>query len=1004
MSSFFERQQAMNQKWQERFPLVNIRSDFQAEPQHLSKSTPVHGSRTFKVRRELPKKDEMTYEDANIPEPMKKQIRRKQIVTTTPEARKEYFKEIEDYNRSIREAKAEIDDYNRKVREWNEKRIYYDTVTTKGVVGYEKEFVTPARTEIKSQDLGFSFFPRTLVTERTIEDPKYYRPITEGKIEAFDPYKGLSWEERTKTWIDKTISKWESEKQDTPVLPQTARSFGAIGLGFGKRFFDVTKFAQKYFGRESVVRTGEKLAQFGIEAKTDLEKKVFTRDDRKPALSVFQYGELTSNIPAGSGFLYGLKRTPEAWLGERIFDFTAIGVTKSTIIKSMQPKPIGKPEMQFISRDTIYHGKPATEVMFKTSKPARFTSWGDTTVTDFTTVKGKVTPIKTATITGKQYVIEVPPINKDVMKDTIIPEPRTNIWGQKLLTTPDKTIQVADAPYQKGVYKVFGQQQIKVTGQPTDIQFFDEPVFTAFRERQLSSGIRQVAGIDRLTQKEFGYFIVEKPASVTLPKTPLKNIKLDVPIKGDYDPVRIFLGQTDDMKFVGAEMVKSQTPTFTQGGFAKFYKPLVKPPAIPQALPSITTKPEVVLRVDFKKLTTLDPKLVSRDATPTIIDLFKSKPESFVQTTTQKTIDIAPVKIFDAGKKDVSFEKMMGRGTSTSINISQDTSKMVAQANIISARPSMTYSKIIPMQRTIQRTSLQPELLFEEPSLSFINKQPQISFAGSQLSAGYEKLKFKQPKLKMGFETKNLNDILKTNILLQQQKIKLDPIAITMPKITTMSLLRQEQLQKQQLIQKQQLKLAPISITIPKTVVITSLRQEQLTRQQLIQKQQLKTTTTTTPISKFAFTPFKFTTPTIPLKIKIPFLPIPKLSGKPVDVISTKEKRPAYNTYVKEKGQWLKANKSNEKNCINTAIKLGAKITDHTVARSFKVKKASGFAKNIKATRPNLQKFYQPSKSRKPSLAGAYIEKSKYAIDTVGELQGITAKGWIARRKKKGLI
>ena len=116
------------------------------------------------------------------------------------------------------------------------------------------------------------------------------------------------------------------------------------------------------------------------------------------------------------------------------------------------------------------------------------------------------------------------------------------------------------------------------------------------------------------------------------------------------------------------------------------------------------------------------------------------------------------------------------------------------------------------------------------------------------------------------------------------------------------------------------------------------------------------------------------------------------------------EDRP-YDTFVLHKGNWIKANKSNEKNNYYGALKLGADITDNSSARSFKIKPTTGKVTNYYPYQPQLIKFYQPSKTGKPKLTTAFIEKTKYLIDTQGERQQITAKGIIAnRRKNKGVF
>jgi len=98
---------------------------------------------------------------------------------------------------------------------------------------------------------------------------------------------------------------------------------------------------------------------------------------------------------------------------------------------------------------------------------------------------------------------------------------------------------------------------------------------------------------------------------------------------------------------------------------------------------------------------------------------------------------------------------------------------------------------------------------------------------------------------------------------------------------------------------------------------------------------------------------------------------------------------PAYDVYIRVGNNWV--NKTQGKRNIYSAIEYGSDIVDNTVTKSFKIKKGTGRANIFKYNLPyNINKFYTPSKTRSAKLTGAYIEKNKYAIDTVGEKQGLS--------------
>ena len=86
---------------------------------------------------------------------------------------------------------------------------------------------------------------------------------------------------------------------------------------------------------------------------------------------------------------------------------------------------------------------------------------------------------------------------------------------------------------------------------------------------------------------------------------------------------------------------------------------------------------------------------------------------------------------------------------------------------------------------------------------------------------------------------------------------------------------------------------------------------------------------------------------------------------------------------------------------------LGAKVVDETVSRTFVIKQSKSKHKpqpEFASTWGTIGYKYRPPKKQK---VGHYIERTSYAIDSLGEHEGITVKGWIAKRNKarrKGFI
>ncbi len=124
------------------------------------------------------------------------------------------------------------------------------------------------------------------------------------------------------------------------------------------------------------------------------------------------------------------------------------------------------------------------------------------------------------------------------------------------------------------------------------------------------------------------------------------------------------------------------------------------------------------------------------------------------------------------------------------------------------------------------------------------------------------------------------------------------------------------------------------------------------------------------------------TTPRIPSD-ENPFFPKVKTKAQKL--------RKAFDVLVKEKGKLLKANTKPLPK--NKALNLGADITDNSAAATFTIRKS-----NKKTKLRDDLRFAKISKFRKKG--NFFIELNRNRIDSPGELQGITAKGLIALRKK----
>ena len=165
-----------------------------------------------------------------------------------------------------------------------------------------------------------------------------------------------------------------------------------------------------------------------------------------------------------------------------------------------------------------------------------------------------------------------------------------------------------------------------------------------------------------------------------------------------------------------------------------------------------------------------------------------------------------------------------------------------------------------------------------------------------------------------------------------------------------------------------------ITKTMPKTIAIL----------------RTKTLTKTTPVKSWSGRDYHET------KIKIP-QPIIQLPNEPP--IQRKESdfggKTGFDVLVKRKGGFTKANKILLEE--GSAYALGQAITEGTAARSFIVVKSQRKGRTQKLNLPGFSpdRYYS-------SKSNAIVERSKFAINTPGELREITYKGIWANKTKGG--
>jgi len=146
------------------------------------------------------------------------------------------------------------------------------------------------------------------------------------------------------------------------------------------------------------------------------------------------------------------------------------------------------------------------------------------------------------------------------------------------------------------------------------------------------------------------------------------------------------------------------------------------------------------------------------------------------------------------------------------------------------------------------------------------------------------------------------------------------------------------------------------------------------------------------PISRSVMKPFEKIKPN-----QIPKL-TPTTTTRPIRFKNGEEeeeegKIDGYNTFVRERGEIIKLTKKPLP--INKALNVGAEVADNTPVRTFFLRKSNKI--------PNQLDSLPSDRIKKFNKKGnTYVEKNPFAIDTLGEHQGITVKGWLAKKKSFG--
>ncbi len=170
---------------------------------------------------------------------------------------------------------------------------------------------------------------------------------------------------------------------------------------------------------------------------------------------------------------------------------------------------------------------------------------------------------------------------------------------------------------------------------------------------------------------------------------------------------------------------------------------------------------------------------------------------------------------------------------------------------------------------------------------------------------------------------------------------------------------------------------------------LQSLKEAEAQRLKEIQRTRTQTIERITP--KLVTVPKVAALKTIP---KVPFLilPLPEVDA-PQFQAPTDDPQKGFNVFIRRKGKLTRRNKVPLTR--PSAFGLGFLLADQSVARSGVVRDAKKKGKSIPALNRVTAiafKFRKP-KGKTKLARDSFVERSRFAIDSIGELEGITAKG-----------
>jgi len=908
-----------------------------------------------------PKKELIKYEG---PEEIEPTIPLKGVFGSTPEQRKTYVREVEEYNKKIKQEKQKVADYNREIEAWN-RSGRFQKVTTKYT---ETPTITTTETATIPLSKGAQATTKITITKAQTKTPFERLSVISPQIDFLKPK-----EEEKPTFFSELKS--QASQRYLTIPRYIGKGFQTISESIKTK--DITKVSEPLRTSVGDLKTGVSMVPGALYGggKAFVSTAVRTQPFRKDYIS-----DLYSETRRFREELKTPQRQAELVLiiGETAL---AYGVYKATT-----PKIVQKPTL-----------RASTKIVDTPSTLKPLTTDATVAITKYKTVSPEIRStffgLRKTPVYYEGKLVSYTPLVKDAKvagnifsKKPTAPQQLTS--SLKLLDTPTKSglpAVVTKSPKINILKQTTFKGTETVSGVPKIVQDIT-PVFQATKGE-----IKYKIGSRIVTEKvdDFGLLITKQKATVSGQPLPVGAER--------FQTIDIFKNQKSDLIQIDPSLIK-QTLSKTDTGFI-FSK--TKPPKTIDLQKFYLAKTDTsniygftYLKKDLalrgtKASTTFTPLPESRAILSQTAESFRLYPPALPSPSPQVATGLSATTAFtlkSTSKLDriLAYKTFMDKSKPLTVLTPE---KLDVREYFGTLDSGLTQKQLLKIKYKLDKSEPQATLKIGEATTT-------------QKSGGLvQELKFETPTVtktqtktppKLEFEktrtTMTEPRLATSNLNFKILKPKLKSQTVTAIGSTRFS--GQPRATREQ--QKNILQLSPATITTPKqkrgqfiglrTGLISVQSQSQLQAQ----------ATTTTQVQE-AVNKYEQTAPKIP---RFYFKSLPKVRPFKLPGIEEREStkrqgEPAYDVYIRVGNNWV--NKTQGKRNIYSAIEYGSDIVDNTVTKSFKIKKGTGRANIFKYNLPyNINKFYTPSKTRSAKLTGAYIEKNKYAIDTVGEKQGLS--------------